>query len=270
MPQSDKITVVVKDASVTFHVYPDGSQRGLFGKRRRIDVEALKQISLVAKAGDCIGVLGRNGSGKSTLCSLIAGNLLPSQGEVLVSSPPTLLGVGAALQPHLSGRTNVRLGLLAMGLSPEAIDEVQDDVAEWADIGPAIDRPLRTYSSGQKARLSFSVSTAIRREILLVDEALSTGDASFSSRARERMNSFLDASGTVFLVSHGPGVIKDYCNRAIWIHEGSLIADGPVEDVARHYSLWSTFTAQGNTVKAEKYLNECTDSYPQKVIFYED
>lgn len=254
MPASSNPTVVLRNAGVTYSVYKGGSNRSIFGARSRVDVRALQPINLVANAGESIGVLGRNGSGKSTLCSLIAGSIAPSSGEVLVSSPPTLLGVSAALQSHLSGRINIRLGLLAMGLSPKEVSALEEPVADWADIGNAIDRPLRTYSSGQKARLRFSISTAIRREILLVDEALSTGDATFAARAKERMSSFLSEAGTIFLVSHGPSVIKEYCNRAIWLHDGQLIADGDVDSIADGYRAWSSFTARKRFDKAETVM----------------
>lgn len=267
MPASSSPTVVVRNVSKTYNVYPGGSKRSLFGGRKRIEVHALKDISFVTRAGESIGVLGRNGSGKSTLMSIIAGNESPTQGSVLVSEQPTLLGVSAALQPNLTGRQNVRIGLLAMGLTPDEVAEIEGPVAEWAEIGDAVDRPLITYSSGMKARLKFSISTAVRREVLLVDEALSTGDATFAARAKERMDSFLENAGTVFLVSHGPQAIKQHCNRAIWIHDGVMIADGDVDEVADAYRAWSHFAAQKNREKAAKVMDRLAKQFdPPRII----
>ncbi|PAT14684.1 ABC transporter [Corynebacterium sp. NML 120412] len=264
-----KPTVVVRDVTKTYSVYPGGSSRSLFGARKKVEVEALKSISFATFAGESIGVLGRNGSGKSTLLSIIAGNESPTTGEVLVSAPPTLLGVSAVLQPHLSGRANVRLGLLAMGLSPDEASELESSVADWADIGDAINRPLKTYSSGMKARLRFSISTAVKHEILLVDEALSTGDATFAARAKERMDSFLDSAGTIFLVSHGPAAIKTHCTRALWIHDGTFIADGPADEISDAYRAWSSFSSQRKYDKMRVIVDRIRAKYgnpPQIVL----
>lgn len=270
MPASAKPTVVVRDVTKTYTIYPGGSNKSLFRRRKRIEVEALKGITFATYEGESIGVLGRNGSGKSTLLSIIAGNESPTTGEVLVTAQPTLLGVSAALQAHLSGRDNIRLGLLAMGLNPGEVDELEQPVADWADIGDAIDRPLKTYSSGMRARLRFSISTAVRREILLVDEALSTGDASFATRAEERMNSFLDSSGTIFLVSHGPTAIKNYCSRALWIDDGTFVADGPSDEIADAYRAWSHFAAQKRQDKMEKILDRIGKKFaPRTEIIFE-
>lgn len=269
MPVSDKPTVVLRNVKKTYYVYPGGSSRSLVSRRKRSEVEALKGISFATFAGESIGLLGKNGSGKSTLLSIVAGNESPTSGEVWVSAPPTLLGVGAALQAHLSGRENVRLGLLAMGLTPAEVAELEMPVAEWADIGEAIDRPLNTYSSGMRARLRFAISTAVKRDILLVDEALSTGDATFAARAKERMDSFLDDAGTVFLVSHGPAAIKAHCTRAIWINEGEFVCDGPVDEVADAYRAWSHFSALKRPDKMDTIINRVRNKYgqPRQIVF---
>lgn len=268
---SNKVTVAARDLSKTYYVYPGGTERSLFNRRKRIEVQALKSVSFAAYEREFIGVLGKNGSGKSTLMSLLAGNEEVTTGEVLVSAEPTLLSVSAALQAHLSGRDNVRLGLLAMGLAPAEVAEIEEDVANWAQIGDAIDRPMRTYSSGMKARLKFSISTAVRREILLVDEALSTGDSTFAERAQDRMSSFLGNSGTVFYVSHSPGSMKDICSRVLWINEGELIADGDPEEITAAYRAWSMFLAKERYDKCEKIITRLRSAFkPQLVVFDEE
>lgn len=247
----NKPTVMVRDLSKTYLIGKNGSERSIFQRRNRIKVEALKNINFVAYTGESIGVLGRNGSGKTTLLNLIAGNETPTTGEILVSAPPTYLGVSAALQNHLSGAANVRLGLLAMQLSREEVLAKEKQVLEWAELEEAADRPLRTYSSGMRARLTFAISTAVKREILLVDEALSTGDSTFNAKATKRMNEFLRESGTIFIVSHAPGSIERYCKRAIWLHRGEIIADGRTRVVTKYYRLWAEREAKGNSRGAE-------------------
>ncbi|ANR61415.1 hypothetical protein BSP99_02195 [Corynebacterium glutamicum] len=231
-------------------------------------VEALKPMSLACFTGESIGIIGRNGSGKSTLLSLIAGNEKPTAGEVFVSSHPTLLSVSAALQPHLNALDNVRLGLLAKGAAPSLVEEIEHHVVDWADIGDAIDRPLKTYSSGMAARLKFAIATAIRPQILLVDEALATGDAAFNEKAQDRMNSFLEKDGTVLVVSHSAGTIQQHCSRAIWIHEGEVIADGPTDDVTYLYSGWSRHISNRDRISAAKMIRRAQKSYyPTKILF---
>lgn len=266
MQQSNKVTVVARNLGKNYYLHKNGSQIGLSRKKNQTVVEALKGVSFVARAGESIGVVGRNGSGKSTLFRLIAGSEDPTSGEVLVSQEPTLLGVSAALQNDLSGAANVRLGLLAMGLTPDEVDEMEDSVAEWAEVEGAIDRPLKTYSSGMRARLVFSISTSVKREILLIDEALSTGDSSFAAKSKERMNSFLEAAGTVFIVSHGAGTIQSYCDRAIWLNDGEIIADGDSFEVASAYVRWSKLQAKEKGAEADNFLQNQKNAYTRPTI----
>lgn len=268
MAQSDNITVVVQNLVKTYRVAENGGELNLLNFRRSMEINALKGVSFVAKAGECIGVLGKNGSGKSTLMNLIAGSESPTNGLVRVSSQPTLLGVSAALQPNLSGRDNVVLGLLAMGLDKSEIEIMVPRILEWAELQDAADRAMKTYSSGMKARLKFAIATSVHREILLVDEALSTGDASFAAKARTRMRSFLESAGTVFIVSHASGTIRKHCNRVLWIYEGEIIADGAPKKILREYELWMKRVRLGNQRDAAVVINRMRTSYtPPQIRF---
>jgi len=242
-------------------LHKNGTQYGLTRKKNRTEVKALDSVSFAAFSGEFVGVVGRNGSGKSTLFKVIAGSEGATSGTVKVSSEPTLLGVSSALQPHLDGLSNVELGLLASGLSPSEVEEKKFEVAEWADIGDAIYRPMATYSSGMRSRLTFSISTSIPREILLIDEALSTGDAAFASRAHDRMNSYLESAGSVFLVSHGAGTIQEYCSRALWLHEGRIVQDGEAKEVSSNYVKWANLCSRGRYEKARNFLREVEKGY---------
>lgn len=257
----NKTTVAVRNVSKTYKLTSTGSEMSLFSRQNKITVNALRQVSFASHSGESIGVVGRNGSGKSTLFRIIAGSEAPTTGEVRVSSNPTLLGVSSALQNNLSGKENIMLGLLAMGLFPHQAKELWPEVAEWADIGEAVNRPLRTYSSGMRARLVFSISTSVRREILLVDEALSTGDSAFTSRAQDRMNQYLDSAGTVFIVSHGAGTIQEYCNRALWLHDGEIIMDSNAGETTKAYVRWSKMKSRGQIERANSYLKTVRNSY---------
>lgn len=215
-------------------------------------VDALKGISFVAREGEHIGLVGANGSGKSTLLRVIAGVEPPRTGRVLAEATPVLLGVSAAMMPALTGERNVRLGLLALGFHPEEITEIMPGVIQLAGIGDAIHRPMKTYSSGMGARLRFAIAAAARPSILLIDEALGTGDAAFADRSKRKIDELRAGAGTIFLVSHAAQTIEEMCTRAIWLHMGELIIDGPAVAVARAYRWWAHCVAQDDKSRAEE------------------
>lgn len=265
----DNPSVLVREVS---RYYRADNKRSVFRRPKLSDeregdyVRALSSVSMYAEKGECIGVLGRNGSGKSTLMRLIAGNEAPDEGQVLTSATPTLLNVSAALQPRLPGKTNIRLGLLAQGVCPEKIDELTEEIIDFAEIGKAVERPMKTYSSGMGARLKFAISTAVQRDLLLIDEALGTGDASFTERAQERMTGFLSNAGTIFLVSHAMASIKNMCSRVIWLHDGQIIADGDVEPITLLYNKWTARAARKNFESAESLILGVKSTYKKPSI----
>jgi teichoic acid transport system ATP-binding protein len=199
------------------------------------EVHAVKKVSFTAYKGDAIGVIGRNGSGKSTLLRAVAGLLPPAEGVIYTGSRPSLLGVNAAMMNDLTGDRNVVLGCLAMGMSPAEIHRRYDEIVEFSGIGDFIDLPMSTYSSGMAARLKFAIASAKTHDILLVDEALATGDAEFRVRSERKIRELRDQAGTVFLVSHSLDVVRDTCNRALWLDDGVLRLDGPVDEVVDAY-----------------------------------
>jgi teichoic acid transport system ATP-binding protein len=204
--------------------------------RRTRLVHALKGISFVAYEGEAIGVIGSNGSGKSTLLRAIAGLTPATQGTVYADGEPTMLGVGAALINDLSGERNVVLGSLALGMMPEDVQANFDRVVEFSGIGDQIELPMRTYSSGMQARLRFAIAASARHNILLIDEALSVGDAEFNKRSQKRIQEMRREAGTVFLVSHSLKSITETCDRALWIEKGELRMDGAADDVVKAYT----------------------------------
>lgn len=236
--------------------------RSFWQQKRSRTVDALRGVTFVARKGESIGIIGRNGSGKSTLLRIIAGSEAPTAGTIHVANQPTLLGVAPALQGWLTGEQNAYLGLLALGMPPEEAKETVPDIIKWTELGEAATRPMGTYSSGMGSKLSFAISTAVRPEILLVDEALSTGDSAFGAKAQERMDSLLSDAGNIFLVSHALPTIQQNCDRCIWIHRGDMIADGPTEIVTAQYAEFSEMFREGAEVKAFEFVQETRRQLP--------
>ncbi len=241
MTEGRRPVVVVDDVHVKYRVFSSGKairrqkQRRIASGRNVRIVHALKGVSFVAYENESIGVIGPNGSGKSTLMRTMTGLTPPASGAVYASSRPNLLGVGAALIPDLSGERNIMLGGLALGLSPDEVDDLRDEIIEFSGLRKFIDLPMRTYSSGMQARLKFAIATVKQHEILIVDEALSVGDKRFRKRSEDRIREIRDNAGTVFLVSHSMGSIRDTCSRTIWLEEGVVIMDGETDEVVTAY-----------------------------------
>ncbi|WP_311213801.1 MULTISPECIES: ATP-binding cassette domain-containing protein [unclassified Arthrobacter] len=260
--------VVIDKVRMTYRVpSSDGrstsSRRGIRGRitsllerPNLVTVSALKEISLVVERGESVGIIGRNGSGKSTMMKLISGQVAPTDGAVYASSTPVLLGVNAALVPELSGDQNVVLGCLAMGMTREQIDARFDSIVEVSGLDSAIFLPMKTYSSGMASRLRFAIAASVNPEILLVDEALNTGDAQFNNRSKARMDELRAQAGCVFIVSHGLDTIRDMCSRVIWLDKGELIMDGPAEETTATYKDFSSNLSRGNNLTAAGIKDE--------------
>ncbi|MCF3129770.1 ABC transporter ATP-binding protein [Streptomyces olivochromogenes] len=249
-------TVIADSVDIVYRVNGTGAGRGtataalnrmLRGKKVEKaagvrKVHAVKKVSFVAYKGEAIGLIGTNGSGKSTLLKAVAGLLPVENGHIYTDGQPSLLGVNAALMGDLTGERNVYLGGLAMGMSREEIKERYEDIVDFSGInekGDFITLPMRTYSSGMGARLRFSIAAAKDHDVLLIDEALATGDRSFQRRSEERIRELRKHAGTVFLVSHNNKSIRDTCDRVLWLERGELRMDGPTEDVLKEYEAFT-------------------------------
>ncbi|MGP5379807.1 ABC transporter ATP-binding protein [Corynebacterium casei] len=267
----EKANVVVRNVSKRYVISQSRSDDAKTVKagRGKIVVDALTDVSLVVEPGESVGLIGLNGSGKSTLLKLIAGGETPTDGQILVSSQPMLMGVSPALQQNLSGENNIYLGCLALGMSPAEAKEQIGIIAEWTELGDAIKRPMSTYSSGMGARLGFAISTAVNPEIFLIDEALSTGDAAFGAKAKKRMAELLDRAGNLFLVSHSIGQIEQNCKRTIWINKGRIISDGPTDEVAPTYHEWARLMGKEDKQPAHDYLETIISAYKSPTIALE-
>lgn len=197
------------------------------GERAVREVHALQNLSFDVMEGTALGIIGANGAGKSTLMRALAGVLPPTSGRIEVRGEiSSLLSLGVGFNGALSGRENVMLGGLAQGLTRAQVAERAEEIAEFAELGDFMDLPLRTYSAGMAQRLAFAVSVHMEPDILLIDEALSAGDARFKNKAAAKMDELMSSARAMFLVSHSLASIRELCNEAIWIHEGRLMMRG--------------------------------------------
>lgn len=195
---------------------------------------ALDRVSLKINRGERVGLVGHNGCGKTTTLSLIGGVYKRFDGEVTVRGRVSMmLALGAGFCPELSGRENVVLNGVLQGRTRAEMNALMDDIIDFADIGPFIDAPVFTYSSGMQARLGFGVATAIEPEILLVDEVMAVGDADFAAKCEKRINRLLANGTTLVLVSHSMADIQKYCTRVIRLDHGKVVADGRAEEVLK-------------------------------------
>ena len=209
----------------------------ILGKKSRSPhFRALNQIDLTINKGEVIGIIGRNGSSKSTLLKTMAGIYHPTEGKVVMDGDISLLsGVGLGMNKNLSGRENIHLYGSILGHSRTTMDSLTEEIIQFSELHEFIDEPLRTYSSGMKARLGISVATAVKPDILLIDEVLGVGDPGFKKRSQERIRRMMDDSNTVVIVSHSFGLLKEICDRMIMMEKGSIKIIGTPDDVIAKY-----------------------------------
>lgn len=222
---------------------------------------ALHDINFTIARGERIGLVGRNGAGKTTLLKLITDNFEPSSGRVLVNgSVQALMQLGLGFHPEFSGLENIRSALSYNGLVGKELEEAVEDVIDFVELGDFLNQPLKTYSLGMNARLQFAAATAIRPDILLVDEVLSAGDSYFSAKSAFRMDKLAKSGCTLILVSHSWQQIQQYCNRCIWLLDGRVHMDGPTHEVMAKYEV---MIAEETARKRKQMLGSPVDENPK-------
>jgi ABC-type polysaccharide/polyol phosphate transport system ATPase subunit len=229
-PVADDWAVKVENLSVTYRTSIDArptmkdTLRRLGRRQRTIrEIRAVREMSFEVAHGTVIGVVGVNGAGKSTLMRTIAGILPPTRGRVEVHGRvSTLLALGVGFNANLTGRDNVVLGGLAAGLSRSQIEAKYEEIASFAELGDFMDLPMRRYSSGMYGRLAFSVAVNMEPDILLIDEALSVGDARFKRKSFDKMRELCEQARTIFIVSHALRTMRQLTDEVMWIHEGQM------------------------------------------------
>ena len=227
------------------------------------DFYALNDISFEIKKGETVGIIGKNGSGKSTLLKIITGVLTPTSGRVNVHGKiSAILELGAGFNNEMTGIENIYLNTSINGMNKQATNKIMDEIVDFSELGEHIHQPIKTYSSGMKARLAFAVAINVDPEILIVDEALSVGDVRFQQKCLRRMEEFKAQNKTILFVSHSTGMIERFCDRAVWIHEGNIRDIGDSELISKRYYSFMTYGLETTINDSEKSIQEIkkTDS----------
>jgi ABC-type polysaccharide/polyol phosphate transport system ATPase subunit len=232
-----------------------GTGGRIMAKAGRTNVLALDNVSFSLKEGDRIALIGHNGSGKSTLLRVLAGIYHPSAGQVTVDGTiGAIFDQGYGLDMEATGRENIYLRALALGMSTKDIESRVDEIIEFAELGDFIELPMRTYSAGMSARLAFGVTTTLSADVLLIDEGIGAGDAAFLQKANKRISEMVAKAGILVLGSHSEALLRATCNRAILMHHGKMIMQGSVDEVLARYSTGaqalSAFSADLHSVAA--------------------
>ncbi|WP_336367017.1 ABC transporter ATP-binding protein [Marinobacter sp. C2H3] len=234
-------TITVTNVGKAYKRYPNRWARlaewVVPGSRKRHDLTwVLKEINFTVNPGEAVGILGVNGAGKSTLLKIITGTTLPTTGSVKIEGRvAALLELGMGFHPDFTGRQNVYMAAQLQGLKVDVVDELMPEIEAFSEIGEYIDQPVRVYSSGMQIRLAFAVSTAVRPDILIIDEALSVGDAAFGRKCFQRIEEFREKGTTLLFVSHDMEAVKKLCNRALFINEGIVAGWGTAKTVCDQY-----------------------------------
>lgn len=280
--------IIVNNITKKYKLYSDTKER-LFDllpfKSYGEDFYALKGVNFVADHGEVIGFVGTNGSGKSTLSNIIAGIVPETGGTVKVNGQVSLIAVSAGLKNDLTGRDNIELKLLMLGFDKKEILNLEEEIIEFSELGKFIDQPVKSYSSGMKSRLGFSISVSVDPDILIIDEALSVGDKAFAEKSLDKMNEFKQDGKTMIFVSHSLGQMKKFCDKILWLEYGRVKMYGSVEEVLPEYEaflkMWKTLSkknrmkyrekAEANTLDHEKFLEKVYEKkrdpeYEEKVI----
>ncbi|AIG65036.1 ABC transporter ATP-binding protein [Weissella tructae] len=222
---------------------------------------ALRGIDFQAMAGESVAVIGTNGSGKSTLMNIISGATDATTGGFSVDGVVSLIAVQTGLKGDLSGRVNIRMKGLMMGMSEAEIDAKTDDIIAFSELGVFIDQPVKTYSSGMRSKLGFSISVHSNPDVLIVDEALSVGDATFTRKSLDKMKDFQKQGKTIFFVSHSLGQVREMADKVLWIERGEVKQFGPTADVLRAYGEFVDANKKMSNV--ERKLLQTTERYEQ-------
>lgn len=233
--------ICVNNITKIYKIYDDPKDRfkealGIGHRQYYQDFYALRNVSFGVDKGEIVGIVGRNGSGKSTILKILTGVLAPTSGNVSIEGKVSaLLELGAGFNMEYTGMKNIYLNATMMHLSKAEIEQKIPDILKFADIGDYINQPVKTYSSGMFVRLAFAVAINVDPDVLIVDEALAVGDTRFQLKCMDKFTEFVEAGKTILFVSHDVNSIKRFCNRAIWMNQGTLIMDGDTDEVTDRY-----------------------------------
>lgn len=231
--------IIANNLSKTYYIYTKPWEKYLnfflpmdFGTR----FHAIQNVSFSLERGRSIGLLGLNGSGKSTLANMIAGASSPTGGTLSIDGQVSMTAVSSGLSTLLTGRENIMQKCLLLGLSRRNILELMPEIIEFSELGDVIDQQVKTYSSGMRSKLGFAISINIDPDVLIIDEALSVGDPTFTQKCLVKMRAFRERKKTIVFVSHSMSQVRDFCDRAMWLEGGRTVSIGACEDVVGEYT----------------------------------
>lgn len=233
-----KPTVTIDHVTKEYRIYRNNKERikdAFLPKHKNKTFYALNDVSFEAHAGDVIGLVGINGSGKSTLSNIIGGSLTPTKGKVTRNGDVSVIAINAGLNGNLTGMENIEFKMLCMGFTKKQIKELTPKIVEFSELGEFIYQPVKKYSSGMRSKLGFSISVTVDPEILVIDEALSVGDQTFTQKSLNKIYEFKEAEKTIFFVSHNLRQVREFCTKIAWIEAGRLKAIGTVDEVMPQY-----------------------------------
>ena len=240
----------VRSVGKEYKLYPSPRSRLralLTGKATHRSHWALRDVSFELQCGECVGVIGDNGAGKSSLLKLLAGTMQPSQGSIeRVGRVTAILELGAGFHPDFSGRDNLYFGGSLIGIDHAEMVRLESSIIEFCELGEALDRPVKTYSSGMAVRLAFALVTAVQPDVLIIDEALAVGDQHFQKKCVERITAFRNSGCTILFCSHSPYHIRHLCDRALWLKAGEIAQFGGTEEVLAAYDVYTRQRELGN------------------------
>jgi len=229
--------IELKDLWVSYPRQAESIISRLKNGNKKKEFWALKGLNFEVKRGEVLGIIGRNGSGKSTLLKILSGLIVPDKGEFIINGDqrPVLLSLGAGFEPELSGLENIYLNGMLLGQTKEQIDQKMDEIIEFSELGEFVYEPVRTYSSGMKSRLAFSIAITIDPEVLLIDEVLGVGDQAFREKSKKAILEKIKQNRTVIIVTHSASLVREICDRTVWIHLGEQKDIGTVSEIVPDY-----------------------------------
>lgn len=239
MTENNDIAIQLKNVTKTYRLFKSDKGRlwEFLGKKTAAEERrAINDVSLTIQRGEAVALFGRNGAGKSTILKMITGVAFPSRGKIRVNGRVSaLLELSAGFDSELTGRENIYFRGEILGVPKGEMKKLEENIVKFAELGSYMDQPVRTYSSGMRARLGFAINANIRPDILIVDEALSVGDQNFRTKCREKVNEIMKSGVTFLFVTHSASDAKKFCKRGIVLRQGRLVFDGSVEDAAAYY-----------------------------------
>jgi teichoic acid transport system ATP-binding protein len=237
---SDNPIIEFKNVTKEYYLYKDSKARfkAIFTNNKGVKRHtALNGISFKIDRGESVGIIGKNGAGKSTMLKMITGVSFPNEGEIIVKGKvAALLELTAGFSNDMTGRENIYLKGYILGLNDKEVSEIEQNIVDFADLGEYLDQPVKTYSSGMKMRLGFAINININPDILVIDEALSVGDAEFKKKCKNKIKELISQGVTVLYVSHSADSLKEICSRTIFLMDGKIVFDGNTEEGIKVYN----------------------------------